>query len=192
MAHLRYLLLSLVLILGFIAAGCGSGGTGGGTGDSLESAAADQVVPTGLRSEKTRSTIPSAAPDEINELVGGNKKFAVRLYHKLEDDLGGNLFYSPYGISFTLAMAYAGSHGYTEEQMTGALSFSLPQERLHDAFNALDLDLAGRAGWSNTASVWGQGGHPFLPDFCDKLCVNYGAELYTGDFKNAKADVVNG
>jgi serine protease inhibitor len=40
-------------------------------------------------------------------------------------------------------MTYAGARGETERQMADTLHFTLPQERLHRAFNALDAALVG-------------------------------------------------
>ena len=71
-------------------------------------------------------------------LVDGNTAFAVDLYRELSIS-EGNLFYSPYSISLALAMAHAGARGEMERQMAETLGFRLPQERLHAAFNALDL-----------------------------------------------------
>ena len=41
-------------------------------------------------------------------------------------------------------MTYAGARGETERQMSNALHFILSQDKLHPAFNALDLQLASR------------------------------------------------
>jgi serpin B len=79
----------------------------------------------------------------VGELVAGNNRFAFGLYQTLADE-GGNLFFSPFSISAALAMTYAGARGETEQQMAHTLHFTLPQERLHPAFNALDAALVGR------------------------------------------------
>jgi serpin B len=79
--------------------------------------------------------------------------------------------------------------------MAKALHFGLPQDKLHPAFNALDLGLAGRGKDENgqaregfmlvTAnSLWGQKGHEFLPQFLDLLAENYGASMRLVDYKN--------
>jgi len=80
--------------------------------------------------------------------------------------------------------------------MAQALHFTLPQERLHAAFSALDQALASRG--ANVAkeqgerfslhvanALWGQQGYPFQPAFLDVLAQNYGAGLRLLDFKGA-------
>jgi serpin B len=42
-------------------------------------------------------------------------------------------------------MTYAGARGETEQQMAETLCYNLPQNRLHRAFNALDVELACRS-----------------------------------------------
>jgi serpin B len=80
--------------------------------------------------------------------------------------------------------------------MADVLSFTLPDERLHPAFNSLDLTLAsraesgrGREGYEfrlNIANaIWGQEGYAFLPEFLDVLAQNYGAGLRLVDFAGA-------
>jgi serpin B len=113
------------------------------------------------------------------------------MYQLLKEE-DGNLFYSPYSISLALAMTYAGARGNTETQMAQALHFDLPQDALHPAFNALDLDLLGRANGEKDSfelnianSIWGQQDFAFEQAFLDTLAANYGAGLRLTDFANA-------
>ena len=149
-----------------------------------------------VRSEKTRVTVPLATDSELSDLVSGNNDFAFGLYQKLREEESGNLFYSPYSISLALAMTYAGARGETERQMSNALHFILSQDKLHPAFNALDLQLASRGeGSSGTDgkgfrlnianAIWGQQGYNFLQDFLDKLAENYGAGMKIANFTEA-------
>lgn len=89
-----------------------------------------------------RITEPEVAWEKQAALIAGNNAFAVDLYHQLSEAADGNLFFSPYSISAALAMTYAGAAGNTAAEMADTLHFDLPQERLHAAFNALDLELA--------------------------------------------------
>lgn len=148
-----------------------------------------------VASDVQRRTSPDVDGAELAELVSGNTRFAFDLYHAVR---GGNdnLFYSPYSISMALAMTYVGARGETAEQMADALHFTLPEERLHPAFNALGLELAergkgpmvkeGDAFRLNVVNaLWGQAGYTFLPDFLDALAANYGAGMRLLDFRFA-------
>jgi serpin B len=147
-----------------------------------------------VKSDLDRDTSPDASGSELDELARSNQEFAFDLYQALADG-DGNLFFSPYSISLALAMTYAGAMGETEREMAETLHFTLSQERLHEALNALDILLESRGeamddeegGFRlNIANaIWGQEGYEFLDEFLDILAENYGAGLrlldYAGD-----------
>ncbi|QTA90140.1 Serpin domain-containing protein [Desulfonema magnum] len=150
-----------------------------------------------MQSEKPRVTSPDVSADDLRDLVAGNTEFALALYQKLSEN-EGNLFYSPYSISQALAMTYSGAKNETEQQMKDTLHF-LSQDRLHPAFNALDLELSTRGHGAegqdgegfrlNIAnSIWGQTSYPFLSSFVDVLAENYGAGLNLLDFAKSPND----
>ena len=145
-----------------------------------------------VRSTQARDTSSNVPAGDLQQLVADNNAFALDLYRTVASS-GQNFFHSPYSISLALAMTYGGAGGQTETQMASTLQFSLPQARLHPAFNALDLDLASRgadaAGQDGgefrlniVNAIWGQKGYPFLDSYLDLLAVNYGAGLNVLDF----------
>ena len=142
-----------------------------------------------LRSSITHKS-PEAEASEITAIVTGNTAFAFDLYQAI-NDFDSNLFFSPYSISLALALAYAGARGETERQMAETLRFGLPQDKMHAAFNALDLSLTGqvreyeRDGFLlNVAnSVWTQESYGFLPDYLETLALSYGEEVRPLDFR---------
>ena len=147
-----------------------------------------------LRSLKPRAAA-GATDQELADLARGNAAFAFDLYRALAQG-EGNLFYSPHSVSLALAMTYAGATGETERQMEDTLRFLLPQDELHPAFNALDLNLASRgegaAGQDDGGfqlnianAVWGQEDHEFFTDFLDVLAEQYGSEVRRADFRRA-------
>ena len=163
---------------------------------STDTPATEETQSNEVRSEKTRVTVPLATDSELTDLVRGNNDFAFNLYQKLREGESGNLFYSPYSISLALAMTYAGARSETERQISNALHFILSQDKLHPAFNALDLQLASRGeGSSGQAgkgfrlnianAIWGQQGYAFLQNFLDKLAENYGAGMRIANFIEA-------
>jgi serpin B len=145
-----------------------------------------------IRSDLARDLTPDVSSAELAALVEGNAEFAAAVY-RLAAEGGGNLFLSPHSISTALAMTYAGAANATATQMAAALQFTLPEPKLHAAFNALDLALAARAKAASgktipfrltTAnSIWGQAGWQFEAPFLDALAVNYGAGLRVRDFE---------
>jgi len=148
-----------------------------------------------IQSEKPRVTSPKVEDTDLALLVEGNSAFAFELYKALREE-NGNLFCSPYSISLALAMTYAGARGETEQQMTDTLHFTLSQNRLHPAFNSVDIELGKRGEGAEGKDgdgfrlnivnvIWGQKGYQFLPAFLDVLAANYGAGLRTLDFANA-------
>jgi serpin B len=148
-----------------------------------------------LQSQTSRNTDPDSSPGDIEELVDGDNTFAFDYYHSVRDR-EGNLFFSPFSISIALAMAYAGARGASEKQMADVLHYTLPQERLHTAFNTLDLMLAEASDTPggdeaqkfqlNIAnSIWGQKDYKFLSEYIDLLALNYGAGLRLVDFSGA-------
>jgi serpin B len=150
--------------------------------------AAGQVV----KSDKEREDSPIVSQTDQETFVNGNTDFAFDLY-QLVKKKDGNLFYSPYSISLALAMTYAGARGQTEEQMSEAMNFLLQQDRLHPAFNYLDLELSSRGEGAKgkdgegfqlniVNAIWGQEDYEFLDEFLDTMAENYGAGIRLLDF----------
>jgi serpin B len=141
---------------------------------------------------------PFESSPEIKSVVDADTAFALDLYQKLKDK-PGNLSFSPYSISSALAMTCAGARGQTELEMTNALHFNLPPEKLHPAFKALTARLKSLQRWNRIAlkcanSLWCQKDHSFAGDFLKTVRENYAAEARPVDFKNspgAAADEIN-
>ena len=180
-------MMALALILASTA-GCTPAGPSDGS----------SVQAQAVQSDQERITSPDIGIDVLHELVSGNTAFAFDLYQAIRSS-ESNVFYSPYSISMALAMTYAGARGETARQMTETLHFALAQDRLHPAFNALDLALSSRGlgaqgkdgeGFrlSIANSIWGQRDYEFLDEFLDVLAQNYGAGLRLLDFVKAPDD----
>lgn len=146
-----------------------------------------------LMSEQQRIAAPELEPGDLVELAAGNSRFAFDLYRQIGAEDEKNIFISPISISMALAMTWAGAEGTTAAAMADTLNFTLPADRLHATFNALDSALGSRG--ENAAGIdgtpfrlhlvnvlWGQEGYPFLPQFLDTLALNYGAGLRLLDF----------
>lgn len=165
-------LVSWALLGALAAGGCASRDPDSGTED---------------RSSLPRNTSPVVSADDAAELAADNRAFAVDLYQVLRGG-GGNLVYAPASISVAMAMLYGGALGTTAAEVAQAMHFVLPPNRLHPAFDALDLALteppAAPTGFqlSIANAAWGQTGYQFLPGYLDLLALNYGAGMRLVDF----------
>jgi serpin B len=153
-----------------------------GCGDGLAPAAGEEV-----RSSQARETSPVVSSDDAAALADGNIAFAVDL-HRAVRGASGNMVSSPISVSLALAMLYGGARGTTADEIAAGLHFTLPPERLHPAFDALDLALrarppdAGGFQLSIANAVWGGTSERFLSAYLDLLALNYGAGIRIVDF----------
>ena len=151
-------------------------------------------------SEKPREMSPLVSESDLSTLARGNARFSLDFYHALRASENGNFFYSPYSLHSALAMTYAGAANNTAKQMASALSFDLPTEQLHPAFNTLDLRITAASAEGAPSqgtddvdlpeirianALWGNVRNEFHSSFLDTLSVNYGAGLSQLDFKGA-------
>ena len=158
-----------------------------------------------VSSALSRDTSPSVAQPDLAAVAEGNTQLALDLYQQLRA-APGNFFYSPYSISSALAMTWAGARTQTEQDMAAALHFTLPQDRLHPAFNAVDLALESRGQGAAGAdgqgfrlnvanALWGQIDYELQASFLDVLAESYGAGMHVVDFAGApdqSMDLING
>lgn len=145
------------------------------------------------KSNLQRVAAPDVPTNDLTTLVNDDNAFAFNLYQSLLSK-DGNLVLSPYSISLALAMTYAGARGETESQMAKALHFSLSQERLHPAFNQLDMNLTQESQTTSkdqqplqlniANAVWAEQTYPFLQAYLDLIAQNYGAGIHLADFIN--------
>ena len=155
---------------------------------SFLSTCSSAETPAISSSDTPRITEPDVNEEDLRELSSGNSSFAFDLYEVLAEEEEGNIFFSPYSISAALAMTYAGAEGTTETDMAEVLRFTLPENRLHPAFNLADQRLTTLSEEDSSFSLhivnalWGQTGYNFLPEFLDLLAANYGADMRLLDF----------
>jgi serpin B len=143
--------------------------------------------------------ISFTASPEVKSTVDGNTAFALDLYQKLKEQ-PGNLFFSPYSISTSLAMTYAGARGQTETEMARALHFNLAQTNLPAAFSELAARMSQIERWNRITlktanSLWCQRDYQFTDAFLSVIHKFYRAEARQFDFihsPQAAADEING
>lgn len=186
----------LVLFISIALLGCGGGG-GGDDGSPPDDPTDDPnglnpQIPELIRSSLERERSPQISPSEMETLTEGNNRFAAELFRNFAGNragnIPGNLVCSPYSLSLSLAMTYAGARNETRRGMADALHFFLPGELLHPAFNLLDLSLSEQGDEEAEIildienSIWIQKGSRFLAEYLDTLALHYDAGLMTLDY----------
>lgn len=113
----------------------------------------------------------------------GSNRFAVDLFHAVRP-AGGNLFFSPLGISTALAMTSAGAAGSTALQFNEAMRFMLDGERLHAAFGRLTDSLHKLAGRPVRIAnaLWRRSGAPAQPEFVGLMQTCYRSAIEDVEF----------
>ncbi|MBN1656682.1 MAG: serpin family protein [Deltaproteobacteria bacterium] len=185
-------------------AGLGASGNQAGASGSQAGVAGSEIEAPFqmLKSSIAYEQNPVVSTEDADALAAGNSEFAIDLYHALRSESQDSFLFAPYSISAALAMTYAAARNNTEAQMAEALHFTLPQERLNPAFNAMNISLNQRAqaagGQGFTLNIvnsnWGQKEYHFFDSFLDLLARNYDAGLRLVDFMNApeeSRDIIN-
>ena len=137
---------------------------------------------------------PFKSSPEVQSVVQGNTAFALDFYQKLRDR-PGNLFFSPYSISTSLALTYMGARGQTELEIAQVLHLNPAQTNLAVAFGDLETRMNGVQRWNRiellTAnSLWYQKDYQFEDDFLDLARRFFHAEVRSLDFRNPAASAL--
>jgi serpin B len=136
-----------------------------------------------------RDRTPDVPADDLRKLVRGNTAFALELYRRVRGSLGDNVVLGPYSISVAFGMQHVGTRGTSSRQIEDVLHFTLPTERLDQAFNALSLDLESRANpklrFNVVNRLFGLQGYPFKEPFLREVTEQFGAPMAAVDFRTA-------
>jgi len=152
-----------------------------------------------IKSSLSRETSPKVDPEALTVIAGETTDFALAFYKAINEGCD-NIVYSPFSLSLALSMALAGAETSTETAMLEGLQFTLPEEEVHPAFNALLLEIEeaqqeahgkdkDKQFQLNIAnSIWGQSGFDFKENFLDTLALYYDAGIYNVDFNQYPED----
>src|SRR6476619_2745735 len=139
---MRRTLAYVALALATSSLACSSSGGGDPNTDPKTDTKTDPKTGEVVSSSLTRNTSPVVSTDDRAKLAEDNLAFALDMTKRVAAAKpNANVALSPHSFSSALAMLYAGAHGDTATEMAAALHFTLPAERLHPAFDALDLAL---------------------------------------------------
>ena len=122
-------------------------------------------------------------------MVDANTRFALDLYHEIAPQ-PGNLFFSPYAVSTTLAIVYAGAQGKTESEMARVLHFTHGHEDLGKGISVLathmqNIQRRNRVALLSSSSLWCQEDCLLSRDFVNLVREQYGADIRRVNFETA-------
>lgn len=126
--------------------------------------------------------------ENIGFQVAGNNAFGFELYNRLKSE-PGNLFFSPYNITATMVMAYAGAAGLTKQEIQSVMRYLSSDDNLFAAFAALNKKLS--TAWFQgpnesrlmlANSVWVQRDLKLIPSYKETLDHYFRTSLRLADF----------
>ena len=123
-------------------------------------------------------------PVTPNDVVNANNQFAIDYYSKLRDS-DKNILYSPFSISFALAMTYEGARGKTAEEIQSVFHFpkdnntrKIEYSKIYKETNKDDKEYQ-----LNTAnSLWAQQNFHLLEEYVSLIEKYYGGKVTNLDF----------
>lgn len=127
----------------------------------------------------------------MEQLSSANTLFALELFQTLnESSPTGNIFFSPFSISSSLAMVFLGAKGSTAAQLSKTLHFDSVED-IHSCFQSLTAEVS-KLGASHTLKLanrlYGEKTYNFLPEYLASTQKMYGADLAPVDFLHASED----
>ncbi|XP_047622950.1 serpin B10 [Phacochoerus africanus] len=150
----------------------------------------------------------------MDSLAKSINQFAVEFSKKLAEAADDkNIFFSPWGISTSLAMVYLGTKGTTATQMAQVLQFSRDQdsksypdsekkrrmefnmdkvEEIHSDFQALisEINNSSNACILKTANrIYGEKTYPFRNKYLEDMKTYFGAEPQSVNFMEASGQI---
>ena len=148
---------------------------------------------TGARAQSPLDASSESPALGLRQLVESNTAFALDLHQALASD--GNLVFSPFGLSESLAICLDGARGRTAEEMAKALHLPAKGAGVTEAYAKL-LRRQKRLSNSDTfdfemgTSLWSQknGRFQFLESWVERIRSAYQAEAFEIDLKGPSAD----
>ena len=124
---------------------------------------------------------------EWGETVSASNRFALDMYRELAKEKG-NIFFSPWSLSYALAMTCEGARGKTREEMSSVLHFNAGESARRRSFSLIDNRInAPDSGYSlhSANAIWVEKSFPLEEEYTDLLEKSYHALATNLDFINA-------
>jgi serpin B len=173
--------LSSLLVLGIILAGCTS--TAGTSGTNATPSTEPTPTP-----QPSLSANGSSADASESVVVAANNRFAEDLYQQFAHDpqyTGSNIFFSPFSLSSALAITYEGARGTTADEIRSVFNFPSDNTTLREGFSHVNAGINSRNALYNLSTanaLWAENNYPFLRDYIRTAGQWYSANVTNLDF----------
>lgn len=133
---------------------------------------------------------------EEQEMVASSSRFAVDLFHQLQEKEAPNQFYSPYSIHQALSMAMNGNDGEVLDEFIRVLRFEgMALEEANEAAKSLTeflLQLDPKVKLSIANAIWYRQGFDLNPEFGKTVRESFAAEVAGLDMGNPQSvNIIN-
>lgn len=120
-------------------------------------------------------------------IVYENNAFALDFYRECVNNTPGNVFFSPFSISSSLAMTYPGARGKTAEEMKLAMGFQENLKKQNEEYSYLmrDLTESGSPFLINN-TLWMHSGLNYEKEFLDINAAYFGSKFKQVNFLEAE------
>ena len=121
---------------------------------------------------------------KLIDIAEARNRFAPDMYRELAAGTG-NFFFSPWSLSYALAMTYEGARGKTKEEMSSVLHFSANEAAIRRSFSLIDNKInAHDSGYSLHAAnaLWVEKRFKLEDEYADLIQQSYHAHAKNLDF----------
>lgn len=131
---------------------------------------------------------PQTATENEKSVAEANNQFAFDLYSNISRNpeyADRNIFFSPFGISTSMAMVYEGARGDTADEIRSVFHFPHESDAMKqgymDIFSDMPRDSQGDVLFIANG-LWTEKSYPFLPDYIQNVKQYYSAKASNLDF----------
>lgn len=145
-----------------------------------------------IKAEDTKAT-----PEGVNGIAKANNQFAFELYKEIKDS-DENIFFSPYSISYALAIVCEGTRGKTFQEIINVFHFTIDPITRMSAFASIynEVNKEEKEYRLYTANaLWAQKDYKFVDSYISTIRQFYRSEATNLDFireTDASAETING
>ena len=152
------------------------------------------VISSGCMNTPESMTPPQPATENEKNVAEANNQFAFSLYSNISrnpESMNRNFFFSPFGISSSMAIVYEGARGDTAREIQSVFHFPAQISNLRQGYKDILSD-PGRDSQGDifliANGLWAEKSYTFIPGYIQTAQQYYSAKVSNLDFINNPED----